>query len=88
MLGRGELKGKKYEDILGFCGSASLEEIRKQGWILTPGRYVGVQGEEEDGEEFQEKMKRLTTELSEHLKHSQKLDGEIKKNLESIGFSV
>ena len=85
---RGELKDKKYEDIPGFCGSASLGEIRKQGWILTPGRYVGAEEEAEDEEVFNEKMKRLTTELSEHMTQSQKLDVEIKKNLESIGFGV
>src|SRR3989441_1459904 len=85
---RGELKGKKYEDIAGFCSSASLDEIRKQGWILTPSRYVGAEEEEDDTEEFEEKMKRLTAELSEQMKQGQKLDSEIKKNLEDIGFSI
>ena len=83
---RGELEDKKYQDTPGFCKSASLEEIRKQGWILTPGRYVGVEEEEEDMEAFGEKMKRLTAELSEQMKQAQKLDEEIKENLRRIGF--
>jgi type I restriction enzyme M protein len=85
---RGELKDKKHQDIPGFCKSASLEEIQKQGWILTPGRYVGAEEEEDDGEIFEEKMERLTTELAEQMKQGQKLDDEIKRNLESIGFNV
>lgn len=58
---RGENK-LQYKDIPGFCKSATLEEIRKHQHILTPGRYVGTEAEEEDLEEFEEKMKRLTTE--------------------------
>lgn len=85
---RGELKDKKYQDTPGFCKSASLEEVRKQGWILTPGRYVGVEEEEEDTEAFEEKMKRLTADLSEQMKQGQKLDDEIKRNLERIGFDL
>ena len=83
---RGE--GGKYEDILGFCKSAEIPEIRKHSHILTPGRYVGVEVEEEDDEVFDEKMKRLTAELSEQMKQGQKLDEEIKKNLESIGYKI
>ena len=78
----------KYEDVLGFCKSAKLDEIRKHSHILTPGRYVGVELEEEDDEVFDEKMKRLTAELSEQMKQGQKLDEEIKKNLESIGYKI
>jgi type I restriction enzyme M protein len=85
---RGELEGKKYEDIPGFCKSASLEEIRKQGWFLTPGRYVGAEKEEDDTEEFEGKMRRLTSELSQEMKQGRKLDDEIKRNLENIGFNV
>src|SRR5438445_4161541 len=83
---RGEPRGRKYEDTSGYCNSVSLEEIRKQGWILTPGRYVGAEQEEDDPEAFDEKMKRLTTELSEQVRRGQKLDSEIKRNLEEIGF--
>ena len=62
---RGE--GAKYEDIAGFCKAATLEEIKKQGYILTPGRYVGTKETEEDFEAFEEKMKRLTAELSKQM---------------------
>jgi type I restriction enzyme M protein len=85
---RGEPKDKKYQDTPGFCKSASLDEIRKQGWILTPGRYVGVEEEDEDAENFEEKMKRLTAELSEQMKRGEELNEAIKENLESIGFRI
>ncbi|MEM3112770.1 MAG: N-6 DNA methylase, partial [Candidatus Anstonellales archaeon] len=85
---RGELKNKKYEDIPGFCKSASLEEIRKHEWILTPGRYVGAEEEEEDEQEFEEKMKRLTSELSKQMEEGKKLDAEIRKNLKQIGYDI
>ena len=60
-------KDGKYKDIVGFCKSAKSEEIRKHGYILTPGRYVGTEVQEEDDEAFEEKMKRLTGELSEQF---------------------
>ena len=85
---RGELKDQKYHDIPGFCKSASREEIRKQQWILTPGRYVGAEEEEEDDEAFDEKMKRLTSELSQQMKQGEQLDEGIKKNLERIGYGL
>src|SRR2546428_11241904 len=81
---KGELKDKKYQNILGFCNSVSLEEIQKQRRILTPGRYVGAEEEEDDGEIFEERMKRLTVDLSEQMMQGQKLDDEIRKNLEKI----
>ena len=81
---RGE--GGKYEDIKGFCKSASLDEIRKHGHILTPGRYVGSEETEEDDEAFEEKMKKLTAELSRQMEEGKKLDEEINKNLKSIGY--
>lgn len=82
---RGELKGKKYEDIPGFCKSASLEEVQKQGWILTPGRYVGAEEEEEDIQAFEEKMAGLMAELRQQFETSSQLEDEIKKNLETLG---
>ncbi len=88
---RGELvDGKKvaYNDELGFCKSVELDEIRKHNFILTPGRYVGFTEEEEDPEVFEEKMKRLTSELAKQMEKGKKLDEEIKKNLGSIGFKV
>jgi type I restriction enzyme M protein len=81
---RGE--GGKYEDVPGFCESATLDEIRKHSHILTPGRYVGFEEEEEDGEAFEEKMKRLTTELAEQFKKSEEIESEIKKNLGGFGY--
>jgi len=78
----------KYEDVPGFCKSATLEDIRKHGHILTPGRYVGTEQVEEDEEEFEEKMKRLTAELSTQFKKSKQLEGEIKKNLKGLGYEV
>jgi len=83
---RGE--GGKYDDVPGFCKSASLDEIRKNGWILTPGRYVGAEVEEEDDEVFDEKMKKMTAELKQLIEEGQKLDDELKKNLERIGYGI
>ena len=83
---RGE--GGKYENEKGFCKSASFADIKKHGYILTPGRYVGVEEAEEDDEEFEEKMKRLTSELSAQMKEGEKLDEDIKKNLRGIGFGI
>ena len=83
---RGE--GGKYEDIKGFCKAAILDEIKKHGHILTPGRYVGVEEIEEDDEEFEERMKKLTSQLSKQMKKAEELDEEIKKNLKGIGHDV
>ena len=88
---RGEpIDGQKvdYADVAGFCKAAKLDEIGKQSHILTPGRYVGAEEEEEDEQLFEGKMGRLTVELSEQMRQCQKLDGEIKKHLESIGYQV
>lgn len=85
---RGELKDKKYEDVPGFCKSATLEEIRNREWILTPGRYVGAEEEEENDAEFEEKMKQLTLELAKQMEEGKRLDEEIKRNLASIGFGI
>ncbi len=83
---RGE--GGKYEDVLGFCKSAKLDEISKHGHILTPGRYVGAEEAEEDEEEFEEKMKKLTAELAEQFKKSKELENEIEKNLGGLGYGL
>jgi type I restriction enzyme M protein len=76
----------KYSDVPGFCKAAKLEEIRKHEHILTPGRYVGAEEVEEDSEAFEEKMKRMTTELAKQMAEAKKLDEKIKKNLGSIGY--
>lgn len=77
-----------YEDVPGFAKSATLEEIREHDFVLTPGRYVGFEEVEEDDEAFAEKMERLTTELKGQFATSAKLEKEIKKNLEEIGFEI
>ena len=76
------------EDKKGFCEVVTTEDIDKQDYILTPGRYVGIEEQEDDGEPFEDKMKRLTSELSKMFEQSNTLQDEIKKNLESIGFEV
>ncbi|MDD4592716.1 MAG: N-6 DNA methylase, partial [Parabacteroides sp.] len=75
-----------YEDIQGFCKSAHIEEVREHEYILTPGRYVGIEEVEDDGEPFDEKMTRLTTELAEMFAKSHKLEDEIKQRLGAIGY--
>jgi len=82
---RGE--GGKYEDVPGFCRSATLDEVRKHGHILTPGRYVGTEDNEEDDEIFDVKMKKLTSELAVQFKKSRELEKEIQKNLSGIGYA-
>ncbi len=77
-----------YEDEPGFCKSVTLEEIAKHDFVLTPGRYVGAPTEEDDGEPFADKMKRLTGELSEHFDESQRLEEAIKSNLEGLGYGL
>ena len=74
------------ESEKGFCAVATLGEIEKQDYILTPGRYVGIADEDDDDEPFDEKMKRLTSELSKCFEESDRLQEEIKKNLEAIGY--
>ena len=80
---RGELKDEK-----GLCAVKSLDDIREQDYILTPGRYVGIAEQEDDGEPFDEKMNRLTTELSGLFTESHRLEKEIQKQLASIGFKL
>jgi type I restriction enzyme M protein len=83
---RGEKGAGKYADVPGFCKAAKLEEIASHGYVLTPGRYVGAEEVEEDGEPFDEKMKRLTATLAQQLAEGHKLEKEIKKNLASLGY--
>lgn len=76
------------EDVKGFCAVAETAEIAKQDYILTPGRYVGIAEQEDDGEPFEEKMERLTSELSELFAKSHELENEIRERLEAIGFEI
>jgi type I restriction enzyme M protein len=76
----------KYEDIAGFCKSATTAEIAAHGHVLTPGRYVGAEEVEDDGEPFEEKMTRLVAELYAQFAESAKLEQAIKANLKGLGF--
>ena len=76
------------ENIKGFCAVADLNEIEKHEFILTPGRYVGIEEVEDDGEPFEEKMARLTSELSDMFKKSHELEEEIRKKLGAIGYEI
>ena len=75
-----------YINIPGFCRSAPLKEVRKHGHVLTPGRYVGAEPQEDDGEPFEDKMKRLTAELQAQQTESARLDAAIADNLKTLGF--
>ncbi|OIO06733.1 MAG: N-6 DNA methylase [Elusimicrobia bacterium CG1_02_63_36] len=85
---RGEKGAGKYEDVAGFCKSASLEEIEQHGHVLTPGRYVGAEEVEDDGEPFDEKMKRLTAQLKDQFAESAALEKAIRENLKKVGYGV
>ncbi|HAP2976992.1 type I restriction-modification system subunit M [Enterococcus faecalis] len=79
---------KEYVDVAGFCSSASLDTVKEQDYILTPGRYVGLEDEIEDSELFEEKMERLTTLLSEQFIQSHQLEEDIRKALGGIGYEI
>jgi type I restriction enzyme M protein len=81
-------KENTYRDVKGFCKSATIEEIQKNNFVLTPGRYVGIPDEEDDGVPFEEKMTRLTTQLRDQLQQSAQLDTQIKEQLAKLGFKI
>jgi type I restriction enzyme M protein len=81
-------KGDNYEDIKGFCKSASREEIEKHSHVLTPGRYVGIPDEEDDGIPFEDKMTELTKTLAEQMSKEAELNTEIKTQLAKVGFTI
>ncbi len=78
----------RLEDVKGFCAVAEMKIIAKQDYILTPGRYVGIEEQEDDGEPFEEKMTRLTTELAGMFERSHELEEEIRKKLGAIGYEI
>jgi len=80
--------GEKYEDVKGFYKSASLDDVEKQGFVLTPGRYVGIKDEVDDGIPFEVKIKELTDKLSEQMKEESRLNEEIKTQLAKIGIEI
>lgn len=77
-----------YSDVPGFCKSASIQEVRKNNYILTPGRFIDFKAVEDDGVAFEEKMKQLTEMLSDQMKKANDLDEAIKTNLAKIGFEI
>mgnify|MGYP005760292985 FL=1 len=77
-----------YEDILGYCKKSTIDEIKSNDYVLTPGRYVGIEEITDDGIPFEEKMKTLTEELYKQMKESNELDKEIKKILGAIGYGI
>lgn len=83
---RRDKKAGEYEDVPGFCKSEKTKKIEERGYILTPGRYVGAAPEVEDGELFNDKMKRLTAELKKQMNESNSLEKKVKKNLEGLGY--
>jgi type I restriction enzyme M protein len=75
-----------YADVPGFCKSATLDEIAKHGYVLTPGRYVGAEDVEDDGEPFEEKMARLSAQWRAQRAAAATLDAAIEANLRALGF--
>jgi type I restriction enzyme M protein len=85
---RGEKNAGEYEHVPGFCKSATTEEIAAHGYVLTPGRYVGAEAVEDDGEPFDEKMRRLVSTLNEQMAEGRKLEETIRKNLKALGYGL
>jgi type I restriction enzyme M protein len=83
---RGDKGAAAFADVPGFCKAAKLDDIRKHGHVLTPGRYVGVESAEDDGEPFEEKMKRFSATLREQQAEAAKLDAAIAANLTELGY--
>lgn len=83
---RGEKKDGEYEDIAGYCKSVSLEDIKKNDFVLTPGRYVGIAAEEDDGIPFEEKMTELSQTLFAQMNEASELDQTIRENLKTLGY--
>jgi type I restriction enzyme M protein len=83
---RGDKGAGQYGDIPGFCQAAKLDEIRKHGHVLSPGRYVGAETAEDDGEPFDEKIKRLAATLRQQQAEAAKLDAAIAANLKELGY--
>jgi type I restriction enzyme M protein len=83
---RGDKGAAKYEDALGFCKDATLDEVRTHGHVLTPGRYVGAEEVEDDGEPFEDKMNRIIATLEEQFAESARLESAIRRNFARLGF--
>ena len=85
---RGEKEVGDYVDAPGFCKRAAIDEVRRHGHVLTPGRYVGAEPQQDDGEPFEAKMKRLVAELHAQQAESARLDAAIAENLKALGFGL
>jgi type I restriction enzyme M protein len=83
---RGDKDEGAYADVPGFCMAATLEDVRKHGHVLTPGRYVGAEAAEDDSEPFEEKMRRLTATLRQQTEEAANLDAAIAANLRELGY--
>ncbi len=83
---RGDKGSGEYVDVSGFCKATKIEDVRKHGHVLTPGRYVGAEAVEDDGEPFEDKMKRLTATLRQQQAEAEKLDAAIAANLTELGY--
>jgi type I restriction enzyme M protein len=83
---RGEKEAGEYRDVPGFCKSATTDEIREHGYVLTPGRYVGAAEIKDDGVPFEEKMAELSATLYEQFAEAGRLEAVIKRNLEVLGY--
>jgi type I restriction enzyme M protein len=83
---RGDKNGGDFADAPGFCKSATKDDIAGHGYVLTPGRYVGAEEVEDDGEPFEEKMARLVAELNVQFAESARLEQAIQENLKGLGY--
>ncbi|HCT6498797.1 TPA: type I restriction-modification system subunit M [Klebsiella pneumoniae] len=83
---RGDSKLAQYEDQAGFCKVATIEEIKANDYVLTPGRYVGAAEQEDDGVAFETKMRELSQTLFAQMKQAEELDNTIRQNLEVLGY--
>jgi type I restriction enzyme M protein len=85
---RGEKEAGDYADVAGFCASATLKEVESHGFVLTPGRYVGAEEVEDDGEPFPEKIARLTETLEKQFEESNRLQAAIQSALKGVGYGT
>jgi type I restriction enzyme M protein len=85
---RGDKGATKFEDVAGFCKGSNIEEIKKHDYVLTPGRYVGAEDVEDDGEPYDAKIKRLVSELNAQFVESDALTKAIRSNLNELGHGA
>jgi type I restriction enzyme M protein len=83
---RGEKEASKYKDFPGFCKSASVKDVEGNGHVLTPGRYVGAEKVEDDGEPFDEKMRLLSAALRNQFAEGREIEKVIETNLKELGY--